>query len=409
MFYIQNINIKKFLILLLLFTFSCTNTISTSEIEIPLARKNQTDLEEIELEVGDIIQLNGSVQLSDGKLSKDVIFESNSDLIKTEVDGKITALKEGKAIVKIAAKQDPTKFSSVNIKINPYVEKKIQVNSGTGEKFLNEIDNSLFSNNLNNTNTSNPSPTPTPINYQLTRLNVYLYSPNNTIIDDADVIVKSLDKTINFEEKIKSSSGRAFFSKVPINTLLSIKVNKEGFSSKERIEVLKNTTEARIDFGGSDENDIYSIQQEPEIEKVLINGNILSNYNNYNLNNITVPTGLETPNINSNSNLNIQINFTKPINKESFIDAIQLKSQATKNNLEGITLDKNNLSFSWGTDDKVVNIYGSIVFDDLKKIIYVLSFKKTFSDKTGISSIPNKYINVNNIKKINNIIFSFEK
>lgn len=406
--------IKKFLLLISFFTISCTPNNIQSEIEIPLSRQNETNNQIIELEKGDIVQLNGNVKFTDGKVTNDVFWESLSpDIIGVENNGKITAIKEGTATVKIISNQDKSKFSTIEIKVIPVIEKGIRINTGTSEQFLKDLDPTLFKQDEKKINPNSLSATPIPeITYPKTTLNVYLYSPNNNFIDDASVTVKSLDKSRIFEEKLNSISGYANFKNVPLDTLVSIKVEKEGFNTKERIEVIKKVSEERIDFGGSEENEVYSIQQEPEINKVLVNNISINNFNSSNISNIILPTGTETPNIViNNTNLSITLNFSKPINTVSFENSLEIKSQLTKNNPNGFILNKstNNLFFSWGTENKSVSISSNILFDDLRKIIYVMSLKNTFSDKTGINSLQNKAININNLKKINNIVLSFEK
>ena len=74
-----------------------------------------------------------------------------------------------------------------------------------------------------------------------------------------------------------------------------------------------------------------------------------------------------------------------------------------------LVVNSNNLSFSWSADNKYVVVIASILFDETRKMSYVFAFRNTFSDKNGIASIPNKSINLNGIKKLANIIVSFEK
>lgn len=392
-------------LLLLCSIISCSKNNISTEIEIPTTKQNDMSTQIIELEKGDVVQLKGSVQFTNGQTTKDVTWESLSpEIVKVESDGTITALKEGNSKLKIIANQDKTKFSIIEITVVPLKNRDVQISTGNTSKFLKDLDPKLF----NETKPSTlPVPTSSPkINYQTTNLTVYTYDISENLLNEATVTVKSLDKSLPFTEKFTTSNGLTIFKNVPINTLLSISVSKIGYNTKERTEVLKSSNDARIDFGGSIENENYALQQEPEISKILINKKSITDFTpNTTLNN---PTGNEIANItlNNESNINIDLYFSKAIEKNSFENSLQIISQPTKNNPTGILYSKENkkLYFSWSSNDSYVSISFINNYDGLTSIIYKLKITATFYDKIGINSLKNKAINLNNFKRTDCLI-----
>lgn len=390
------------LIFLLLFCsiISCSKNNISTEIEIPTTKQNDMSTQSIEFEKGDVVKLKGSVQFTNGQTTKDVTWESLSpEIVKVEPDGTVTALKEGNSKLKIIANQDKTKFSIIEITVIPVKNRDVQISTGNTSKFLKDLDPKLFNETMPSTL---PVPTSSPkINYQATNLTVYTYDISENLLNEATVTVKSLDKSIPFTEKATTSSGITIFKSVPINTLLYISVSKIGYNTKERTEVLKSLNEARIDFGGSIENEAYALQQEPEISKIMINKKPLTDLTQNNT--LDNPTGNEIANItlNNESNINIDLYFSKPIEKTSFENSLQVISQPTKNNPTGMLYSKENkkLYFSWASNDSYVSISFINNYDGLASIIYKLKINSTFYDKIGINSLKNKAINLNNLKK----------
>lgn len=387
-------------LLLLCSIISCSKNNISTEIEIPTTKQNDMSAQSIELEKGDVVKLNGSVQFTNGQTTKDVSWESlSAEIVKVESDGTVTALKEGNSKLKIIANQDKTKFSIIEITVVPVKNRDVQISTGNTSKFLKELDPKLFNETLPSTL---PVPTSSPkINYQATNLTIYTYDIGENLLNESIVTVKSLDKSISFTEKATTSNGITIFKNVPINTLVYISVSKIGYNTKERTEVFKSLNESRIDFGGSVENEAYALQQEPEISKIMINKKPITDFT---LNNtLDNPTGNEIANItlNNESNINIDLYFSKAIEKTSFENSLQVISQPTKNNPTGILYSKENkkLYFSWSSNDSYVSISFINNYDGLTSIIYKLKINSTFYDKIGINSLKNKAINLNNLKK----------
>lgn len=392
-------------LLLLCSIISCSKNNISTEIEIPTTKKNDMSAQSIELEKGDVVQLKGSVQFTNGQTTKDVTWESLSpEIVKVESDGTVTALKEGNSKLKIIANQDKTKFSIIEITVVPVKNRDVQISTGNTSKFLKDLDPKLFNETMPSTL---PIPTSSPkISYQATNLTVYTYDIGENLLNDAIVTVKSLDKSISFTEKATTSNGITIFKNVPINTLVYISVSKIGYNTKERTEVLKSSNDARIDFGGSIENEAYALQQEPEISKIMVNKKPITDFTTNNT--LDNPTGNEIANItlNNESNINIDFYFSKAIEKNSFENSLQVISQPTKNNPTGILYSKENkkLYFSWSSNDSYVSISFINNYDGLNSIIYKLKINSAFYDKIGINSLKNKAINLNNLKKSDSLI-----
>lgn len=392
-------------LLLLCSIISCSKNNISTEIEIPTTKKNDMSAQSIELEKGDVVQLKGSVQFTNGQTTKDVTWESLSpEIVKVESDGTVTALKEGNSKLKIIANQDKTKFSIIEITVVPVKNRDVQISTGNTSKFLKDLDPKLFNETIPSTL---PIPTSSPkISYQATNLTVYTYDIGENLLNDAIVTVKSLDKSISFTEKATTSNGITIFKNVPINTLVYISVSKIGYNTKERTEVLKSSNDARIDFGGSIENEAYALQQEPEISKIMVNKKPITDFTTNNT--LDNPTGNEIANItlNNESNINIDFYFSKAIEKNSFENSLQVISQPTKNNPTGILYSKENkkLYFSWSSNDSYVSISFINNYDGLNSIIYKLKINSAFYDKIGINSLKNKAINLNNLKKSDSLI-----
>lgn len=397
----------RFIFLLLcLSIISCSQNNISTEIEIPTTSKNSTT-QNIEIEKGDVVKLNGSVQFSNGQTTKDVTWESLSpEYVKVESDGNVTALKEGNAKLKIIANQDKTKFSIIEITVIAVKNRDVQISTGNTSKFLKDLDPTLFNEN-NTTNPTNiipsstPSPSVQPINYESKNLTIYTYDINDNLLNDVSITIKSLDKKIIFSSKITTNNGTAIFKNVPIDTLISISVSKIGYNTKERTEVLKGSNDSRLDFGGSYENSEYALQQEPEVSKITVNKKPLTDFT---INTgVTNPTGTEKPNIilSNAYSINVDFYFSKPIDKDSFENAIQIISQPTKNNINGLIFSKENkkLYFSWNYNDSSVSVVFGNNYDGLSSIIYQLKLKQVFYDKANIYSLKNKSINLNGTKK----------
>lgn len=406
----------RFLFALLCFyIISCTKNNISTDIEIPTTKKNDTLAQTIELEKGTVLKLNGSVQFSNGETTKDVTWESLSpDIVKIENDGKVTALKEGNSKLKIIANKDKTKFSIIEITVVAVKNSDVQISTGNKSKFLNDLDPNLFNQTTSNNSTKSPTPSSSPdikVNYEKTNLTVYVYDINGNLLDGASITVKDLDKNISFNTNSNSNNGIAIFKNVPINTVLSISVSKIGYNTKERTEVLKSRNEARIDFGGNTENEAYALQQEPEISKITVNKKLLTDFT---LNStLAMPNGTEKPNVilTNDSSINIDLYFSKTVNRESVENSIQVISQATKNYPNGIlfTKDNKNLYFSWSYNDSSVSVLFGNNYDNLTSIIYKLKVIQPFYDKSNIFSLKNKSINFNNSQKSDCLIIKNNK
>ncbi|MEK7432741.1 MAG: carboxypeptidase-like regulatory domain-containing protein, partial [Cyanobacteriota bacterium] len=245
-------------------------------------------------------------------------------------------------------------------------------------------------------------------------------------VDDAIVTAKSVDPSVSWTgvynpcydtgikwsgEGQKTQSGAYVFRNAPVGVRLEITVKKEGWTTRTRIEVLKSNINGDpnaniFDFGSgnrvsaTDPNNLYSIQDEPEIKILKINGRTVTDSDGAStLNpNPRKPEGLN-PNLTglSSDSLTVEMTFSEAVRRDDVENYFRVLSQANFNNRRSsFIIDKNNsaLSFSWSTDDTLVTIKTSnaILANKLgDEARYMLDFTSAFRDKTDKGSKVNRY------------------
>lgn len=400
----MKINISKNLLkasLLLLpniFVVSCQQSINYSEIEIKRDKKASDPI--VEVEKGDLFKLNGSIEFSNGEVTTDVIWESlTPNIVKIEDDGKIKALEVGDGQLKITAKKDPTKNSLIKIKVLPF--KEIETKITDGSEKLNE----LFGKELkdfklpeNNTSLIKPSTSPTPnpkqtINYIPVLLEGRVYDSLGNPVTNAKVNIKSLDKSFNYTDKnILTVDGLYSFKDVPFETLLEITVTKENWTTRKRVEVIKNKEVNTINFGESSKESYYAIENAPEIIDLTLNQKKV-NYiykDNFSLNDEPQDNEITPNKISSNtSKFEFNTRFSEEIDTESFEDSVEVIC------LEGERFSKNNklyFSSSTSTYSQNISFYGYLKSNKTTNVCK-LQFNNKFKDKEGNYSLDGRLIN----------------
>ncbi|MFN4150614.1 MAG: hypothetical protein ACK4IX_06700 [Candidatus Sericytochromatia bacterium] len=353
----------------------------------------------VEVEKGDLFKLTGSIEFSNGEVTTDVIWESlTPNIVKVEDDGKIKALEVGDGQLKITAKKDPTKNSLIKVKVLPFKEIETKITDGSeklNELFSNELKDFKLPENKINTPTDatkTPSPTPKPtINYIPVLLEGRVYDSLGNPVTDAKVSIRNLDKNFNYTDKnILTVDGLYSFKDIPFETLLEITVTKEGWTTRKRVEVIKNKEVNTINFGEGSEESYYAIENAPEIINLTLNQKKV-NYiykENFSLNEEPLENE-STYNKITNNNYRIEFNstFSESIDIDSFEDSVEIIC------LEGEKLSKNNkLSFNWSNESKNVLFYGYLNTNKTKNVCK-LQFNNSFKDKEGNYSINGRFIN----------------
>lgn len=388
---------KLIKILFLLFPntifISCQQVVNYSEIEIKREKKASDPI--VEVEKGDIFNLNASIEFSNGELTTDVIWESlTPNIVKIEDDGKIKALEVGEGQLKITAKKDSSKTSYIKVKVSPLKEIVTKITDGS-EK-LNELfgDKLKELNSTNNQIKASPSPSQSSqplINYVPVVLEGDVYDSMGNTVTDAEVLVRSLDKTQTFKDKkFITVDGMYRFKDIPFESLVEIIVSKEGWTTRKKVEVMKSKDVNIIDFGNLGEANYYSIQNSPEIVNILLNNKKVSYVykEDFNLDEEPNENDIFINKITSSSNrFNFNFLFSESVDKESLEDSIEVLCNGGVKLYKGV-----NLTFNWSTDFKSVSFSGYL--DPSKgKYSCKMQFRNPFKDNEGNEAINNRFIN----------------
>jgi hypothetical protein len=446
---------KKLLFyLLLLFTLSCNQTLTYSEIEVDLSKKDVKPNQLIEMDKGDIVKFEGTVEFSDGTSTKDVTWESlNPDIVSVDPDGKVTAVAEGNAKLKIIAKQDNTKSSQIDIKVSPRVVIREGVNVGTTGKLApGELEaftkpsgpvsstvpgsipggpltnipggplaspGSAFPPLPGNGPVTNPVPTTAP-DIKYLPLNVQVFDIFGNLVDNAVVTVKSLDKRVNWtSQPEKTVNGFISLKAVPASTLLMITATKTGWTQQSRTEVLKGGDIPTINFGGSGDGKNYAIRNEPQISDITFNkikisgpGLQIADFNPEIPPAATANTNISFTKTVAVTDISISINFSEAVDKESVESNFQIISQklGTTNDFYLMTKETDSCTFTWSANNTSVTIQTTLKYDNsLSKMVYRLQFKNGFRDLEGNDTVTEGQISFPNNISTDYIVFIMKK
>ena len=239
-----------------------------------------------------------------------------------------------------------------------------------------------------------------------------VFDTSGVPVDDATVTAKSVDPAVAWTgEPQKTQSGAYVFRNAPVGARLEITAKKDGWTTRLRTEVLKSNLtgdpKANVfDFGsgnganGTDPNNLYSIQDEPEVTMLKINGKTVSDSDGASTMNPNPrkPDGLN-PNITglSSDSLTVEMTFSEPVRRDDVENYFRITSQANFNNRKtNFTIDRNlsSVSFAWAADDASVTVKTSKAVlanrtgDEAR---YMTDFTAAFRDKTDKASKVNRY------------------
>lgn len=343
--------------------------------------------------------------------------ENSSQLSNEELLSKIKELE-------VENEKKSKTISELNSRINPST---IPTSISTAISTL----PSHFASSIPTSSTSpiSPSITPTPTAIQSTSTFILedfdgkVYDDTGTLVKGASVTVKSLDKTTPFEVTTVALDGSYAINRAPTGIFLQITAMKDGFSSRNIIEILetdyKNQPNAnRFDFGTADVNQastsISALSEKPEV--------------------IRVSPDFDSTGIKSTSD--IVLTFSEPMAKDTVEENFAIRSfnnqkltvdsGSSSNTFTGsndlnittgsLIWDINDFKIAWSENDSVL----TLTFKDFKKlpgdknldaITYAVSFSASqnsgasIKDAQGVSRTSN-YFKLNELSSKNSFKFS---
>lgn len=209
-----------------------------------------------------------------------------------------------------------------------------------------------------------------------------VFDSKNNPIPDATVTSTSLDFTPNYwYANVKSvstktkSDGSYIFRLAPAGSFQELKVEKTGWVTRRQLAVFKSALTGEpfqnvYDFGGNRNGDnYYYFQKEPQIIRIKVNDNEELSF-----------TGLQY------KNLTFDLFFSDAVKEDSVEKNLILYNDKR-------TLTSNLMDFEWGTDRKSVKVKlkNSLIFDENEKKEYKISFNKPFESLKGILALEKSY------------------
>lgn len=254
-------------------------------------------------------------------------------------------------------------------------------------------------------------------------LNGKVYDSHGIPVDNVNVTAKSIDpKVLWVGEPQLTQSGAYVFRNAPVGVRIEITAKKEGWTSKTRIEVLKSNLTGDphsnvFEFGngpeGTDLNNMYSVQDEPEITALTIN-NTLATYNAgqdkplpHEADNFTASlTGVRA------SQVYINLDFSEPVMTDSVENNFRIRSQKiSEKSGASYTITKNlyPISFNWSNDNThvAITIKDALIANKLpEEYKYLLDFSAPFKDKANNPAVTGRQIRLNQLKYDDFYVFS---
>lgn len=227
--------------------------------------------------------------------------------------------------------------------------------------------------------------------------------PSSVPVDGAKVSAKAIDPGVTWASEEQLTAGGAFvFRNAPVGARILITVTKDGWTTRQRTEVLKSNLTGdplanKFDFDG-----IYAIQDEPEVTSLKINtkGATATGPS-------TKPTvaGLETASANlsglDNGNLEVEMTFSEPVRTDDVQNFFRVTAQnfSVKNNTN-FTIDNNlaGINWTWSNNDQTVKFMTNqavLANTTGNEARYMLEFTQAFRDKTDKEARTGKYIRFN--------------
>jgi hypothetical protein len=314
---------------------------------------------------------------------------SNPDILSVDNTGNVTALNEGTAQIIIKSKQDP----NLSAKIEITVTKPI---SPIG---------------LGQTGCACDIP-------ERATFNGKVYDFYGKPVERAKVTAKVLQpKSTWVGEDQFTTNGSYVFRNAPIGSIIEINVSKEGWTTQTQYLLTKSNLTGDpeiniLDFGGP-KNQLFAIQDEPQINSVMVNEQAI---NTLGLGDPTFNLGyLELVNstnlIKNSDKVQFKFEFSEPIDRASFETSARLTSQKLPDSQGNLSVndETKNIKFNWGSDDRsvIAEIDHKLPVDNKTGYAnYLFSFSgQGFKDRTGKQSIKGKYFVFNN--SVNGDFFVF--
>jgi len=237
---------------------------------------------------------------------------------------------------------------------------------------------------------------------ELATFNGKVYDTSGVPVEGATVTAKSVDPAVAWTgEAQQTQSGAFVFRNAPVGARLEITAKKDGWTTRTRTEVLKSNINGDpkanvFEFGngpvGTDPNNLYSIQDEPEVTSLKINGKMATDSDTGSTANPnprkpeTVP-GANLTGISSDS-LTVEMTFSEPVRRDDVENYFRTTSTAAFNNRNSnFTIDRNlsSVSFTWAADDSSVTVKtakGILANKTGDEARYLVDFTQSFRDKT---------------------------
>jgi len=364
--------------------FTKVNKVTSNNIS-KLINKTDTILE---IEKGKEIKL---INFDGEKLSDKIEWSiDNKSLAKIDENGMLIALNIGTTTITVKLKEDAKNVSKFKIRV---------IKNKTTEALVSSTPKII------ETIKANPiTPSPTPPIEAVSFITGNIYDIEGILIAESKITAKSLDPKVKWSAEENIINGTYVIKNMPINILISLTVEKDGWTKRTRTETFgKNSNAESYNFGGS-ENDInYAIQNSPEINEIIINNKkakgsgsdeILTDFSKQPEENELTDLDLV-----SSSYITLNITFNEPVNTTDVENNLQIISQkfTNKGNIFFLFDQRTpNAKFYWTSNNtKVSFICPSKISRDLgiSKIIYRLQFIDSFKDKEGKKSIKNRFIN----------------
>ena len=361
------------------------------------------------LKEGEIIPLRAEVNYKNGLKDFDLTWSIlDTSLASINKDtGELKAIKEGLVDVIASSSKDKNIFSKIQVKI-------IKANIS-----------SISTAPSNSLAISSPTPTSTPViipnqtTLNLVSITGKIYDDSKNPLDGVKVTAKYTVNSLPIVKTTNSVDGSYSISGIPIGVNIEITAEgKSGYVTRTRKEIVKAEFNLNnYDFGyndsiiGTDLTGLYTIQNEPEITSLKINGILATDSDSENTINPTprTPDTISLPNLtgivqnNTSPYIIFDFTFSEPIDKDSFsINLISTSNFDSKLKRDPINLFYYFISdIQWGSDSKSLSIKVKtpLTINSISsEAKYMLSFKSPFKDLAKNSSKINKYFNFGNLK-----------
>ena len=247
-----------------------------------------------------------------------------------------------------------------------------------------------------------------------------VFDPTQVPVDGATVNAKSVDAQVSWNGEAQVTANGAYvFRNAPVGARIEITVTKDGWTTRNRTEVLKSNltgdpTANVFNFGGAGAGDgLYSIQDEPEITKLVVNGRTAASATSDDafVNNAPrvagpfLPGGLTavSPALTgvNNGSLDIELTFSEPVRRDDVENFFKVQSQTNFNSrATEFSIDQNlaGVTFTWSNNDATVLVKANkaiLANRTGNEARYQVQFTEGFRDKTDKRSLSDRYFRFN--------------